>query len=184
MRRRTFLRSISVAALVGAAGCSSFGRSEVRMDSGSAIIHPATDQYITNGLQPDSNNRVFATAVADESPAWIGPDAESTIADPLQNQGADQFHVIVQLQSSSEAPISLQPAFSSPFEWPNRSTLRVTVQVKSWGSLDRLDDKTLRKRLTSADELIYTAVWSLTPNLENLPRTVELLLQSQDKKIQ
>lgn len=178
MRRRALLRSLPAAALAGVAGCAGIGRPSVRMDSGRATLHPAGDLYVANGLQPDGDSRLFVTAVPDDAAGWVGPDADDSLAEPLRTTGGDRFHVVVQLRSSPEAPISLWPDPGSSFEWATRSTLRARVDVEPWGSLDRIDDEAERERLRSADELVFTAVWTLVPGLDSLPEDVELVLAS------
>ena len=178
MRRRALLRSIPTVAIAGIAGCTAFGRPELQMQSGRAVLHPAAEINIKNGLLPDGDDRVFVTATADSSPDLLGPDVDQEIEDLLANSGMDQFHIVVQLRSSPEGPIEIWPAAGHRFEWVDRSTLRVWVEVDSWGSLDRIDDAERREALQSADELVYTAVWSLSPALDQLPAEVELVLKS------
>jgi hypothetical protein len=160
------------------AGCSSRGNTDVEMDRGRARLHPATDRYVANGLQPNGDDRLFVAAVPDEAPSRVGPDATDSIAEALQYAGNDQFHLVVQLRSTPDGPMELWPAVRDPFEWTTQSALRVTVDVEPWGSLDRVDDEDRRKRLATANELVWTAVWSLTPNVEDLPDDVELVLDS------
>lgn len=180
MRRRTLLQTVPVAALSGIAGCSGLGNPDLKMDHGSARLHPVTDHYLANGLQPDGDDDLFAAAVPDEAPDRVGPDATDSIADALAHAGTDQFHVLVQLRSTPDAPMELWPAPGDPFEWTNRSTLRVTVDVEPWGSIDRIDDEQRRERLATADELVWTTIWSLKPTVENPPDDVELVLQSRN----
>lgn len=178
MRRRELLRAVPAAALAGAAGCTAAGRPSVRMESGSAVLHPADERYVANGLQPDGRDRLYVAATADAAPDRVGPDAEGTVADTLRNPGLDQFHVVLQLRSTPDGPLELWPVASSAFEWPDPSTLRATVVVEPWGSLDRIDDAARRDALRSADELVFTAVWSLAPAVDSLPDEVELVLAS------
>ncbi|MFW6384773.1 MAG: hypothetical protein ACOCY7_01420 [Halodesulfurarchaeum sp.] len=180
MRRRTFLRSASAFALVGAAGCTAPGRPEIRMESGRSVLHPVSEQFIANGLQPHGRDRLYVTATADSSPDILGPDADSSIVDVLTNSGMDQFHVVVQLRSSPVAPMELWPAPGHAFEWIDRSRLRTRVVVEPWGSLDRIDDRERRDALRSADELVHTAVWSLTPGLEDLPSEIQFVLAARN----
>lgn len=180
MRRRTLLRTAPLAALSGIAGCSSLGNPDVDTKRGRAQLHPAPDRYLANGLQPDADHRLFVTAVPDEAPDRVGPDANDAIADVLRNPGTDQFHVLVQLRSTPDAPMELWPAVGDPFEWTGQSTLRVTVDVEPWGSLDRIDDDAQRERLATANELVWTAVWTLAPAIGNPPDDVELVLDARN----
>lgn len=177
MRRRDLLRGVPATALAGTAGCLGTGRPAVRMDSGSGTLHPATELYVANGLQPDGDDGVFVEATADESPELVGPDAEGTLADTLRHPHVDdRFHVVVQLRSTPDGPMELWPASGGAFDWPDRTTLRATVEVRPWGSFDRIDDEVQRERLRAADELVFTAVWSLVPALDELPPEVALRL--------
>lgn len=148
------------------------------MDSGSATLHPATELFIANGLQPDGDDRVFVRATADESPELLGPAAEGQIADTLRNPGTDQFHIVVQLRSTPDGPMELWPTTGGAFDWTDESTLRATVDVRPWGQLDRIDDEGEREQLHNADELVFTAVWSLTPAVDELPEEVQLYVAS------
>jgi hypothetical protein len=152
----------------------------VGMKQGRAQLHPATDRYLANGLQPDGDDRLLVAAIPDEAPGRVGPDANDAIADVLRNPGTDQFHVLVQLRSTPDAPMELWPTVGDPFEWTDQSTLRATVDVEPWGSLDRIDENAERERLATADELVWTAVWTLAPAIENPPDDVELVLQSRN----
>jgi hypothetical protein len=180
MRRRTLLRTVPLAALSGVAGCSGLGHPDVEMKQGTARLHPATDRYLANGLQPDGDDRLLVAATPDEAPDRVGPNANDAIADDLRNPGTDQFHVVVQLRSTPDAPMELWPTVGDPFEWTGQSTLRVTVDVEPWGSLGRIDDAAQRERLTTADELVWTTVWTLTPNVDDLPDDVELVLDARN----
>lgn len=150
------------------------------MDRGIGVLHPASDLYIANGLQPDGKDRLFVAAVTASAPDRIGPDLPPThsVAKRLRHPESGQFYIIVQLRSTPEAPISVVPSASSSFEWRARSTLRAHVEVKPWGSLDRISDADERERLVTADELIYTAVWTLVPGVEEVPDEVEIILHS------
>lgn len=180
MRRRALLRTAPVALLSGVAGCSAPGTPDVEMSQGTARLHPATERYVASGLQPDGEQPLFVAAVPDEAPDRVGADAPDSIAQTLRYEGGDQFHVVVQLRSTPDAPMALWPTIGSPIEWANSSTLRVTVDVEPWGALDRIDDDADRERLATADELVWTAVWSLTPAIETLPDTVEFVLDARN----
>ena len=176
MQRRSLIGTTALALGVGLAGCSRLGtRPEVRMGSGSGTLHPADERYIANGLQPDGDDRVFSAIAPDEAPELVGPDAENPIADRLRNSGVDdQFHVIVQLRSTPNAPMSLWPIAGSAFEWHGRSTLHVDVEVQPWGS-DRIDEEH-----RSAKELVYMGVWDLTPAPDDLPKDLVLELATRE----
>ena len=178
LSRRKYIAGLGMGILSGAAGCLGNGRPQVRLDSGSATLHAASERYIANGLQPNGDNHVFVTATGDESPELIGSAAKGTLADKLRNPGSDQFHIVIQLRSSPDGPMELWPSPGRAFEWPDQSTLRATVIVEPWGPFERIDDETERERIRRADELIFTAVWSLTPGLDELPDDVQLLLAS------
>lgn len=178
MHRRALLRSLPGALLIGSAGCLSLGTPEVRMDSGVGVLHPTSELYIANGLQPDGKNRLFVTAEAASAPDRIGPDLppSHSIANRLRTPESGGFYIITQLRSTPAGPISLSPAAGSSFEWKNRSTLRADVVVEPWGSLDRISDEELRERLATAEELVYTSVWRLVPGVQEVPDEVELVL--------
>lgn len=178
MSCRTYMTALGTGVLSATAGCTETGRAEVRMDSGSSTLHPATELYIANGLQPKGDDHIFATATGDASPEMVGPAAEGTIADKLRNPDSNQFHVIVQLRSTPDGPMELWPVGGSAFDWTDQSTLRAIVEVEPWGSFDRIDDEAERERLLTADELIFTTGWSLSPALDEPPHDVQLLLSS------
>lgn len=146
------------------------------MESGVGVLHPADELHVANGLQPHGDDRVFATVAPDEAPELVGPDANYSIAEALERSAAaDQFHAVVQLRSTPEAPMSIRPVGGSGFEW-REETLHVTVDVEPWGSLDRIDDDDRREALRSADELVYTSVWDLSPTPDDLPENLTLEL--------
>ena len=180
MRRRALLTSLPAIALVGTAGCTSLSRPELEMESGRAVLHPASEIQIAHGLQAHGDDRLYVKAVPDSAPDVMGPDIDPELEDLLRNPGMDQFHIVVQLRSTPEGPMELWPAPGNRFEWVDRSTLRVTVQVQPWGSLDRIDDEARRQELQTADGLIYTGVWTLSPSLDDLPSNVEMVLQSRN----
>jgi hypothetical protein len=72
----------------------------------------------------------------------------------------------------------LWPTTDDPFEWSNQCTLRIIVDVEPWGSTNRIDDETERERLATADELVWTTIWSLKPAVETHPDDVELVLDA------
>lgn len=178
MQRRSLLGTAALALGTGLAGCSRLGaRPEVRAHSGRGTLHPADELYIAHGLQPDGRGLVYTTVAPDEAPELLGPDAGTPVADALRHPTPDdEFHVVLQLRSTRDAPMLLRPEAGNAFEWRDRSTLAVTVVVEPWGSLDRVDDQNLREKLRSADELVYTAVWDLTPAPADLPEDVVLEL--------
>ena len=183
MRRRALLRSVSVLGVVGVAGCSAFGasaRPELEMKHGSGTLHPASEQFVTNGLEPGGHARVHVTATADEAPDVLEPDASQSIASTLRNSNPDSFHVVAQIRSSPAAPMDLWPVTSDPFGWPDRWTLRATVRVEPWISLEQMDDEDRREELRSADDLVFTSVWTLSPDVEELPKEIELELATRD----
>jgi len=88
--------------------------------------------------------------------------------------------VVLQLRSDPTAPTAIAPAIGGGLGWADRDTLRAHVAVEPWGPLDRVDDEERRERLRSADELVYTTVWAVTPGVDDPPETVELVLESRD----
>lgn len=173
--RRRFLTALGLGGLAPIAGCSS-GRSTVRMESGMGVLHPADERYIAHGLQPEGPASVFARVVPDQAPEYVGPAASYQFRDILMNPGLDAFHVILQIRSTPDAPIELM---LDDVRWRNRQTLVCSVTVAPWGPLSRIDDRERRERLRSAEELVYTSVWSLTPSPKQLPEDVELSLAHQ-----
>jgi hypothetical protein len=120
---------------------------------------------------------VFATAAADSAPDLVGADAEGSVADTLRNPSLeDPFHLVAQVRSTPAEPrgISLVPV---AFSWQDRSTLRARLTTEPWGSLDDIDPERRRRELQEADELVYSAVWSVEPRVDPLPETVEPVLR-------
>lgn len=142
------------------------------MEQGSATLHPISERYLATGLEPGGDDQLLGMAVPDKSPDLLGPDAEGSIADKLRNPGMDQFHVVVELRSIPSDPLEIWPVPGDAFTWADSDTLEVTVDIGSWGSLDEIDDPERRQALESADELVHTGVWTLSPALENLPTEV------------
>lgn len=171
MKRRSLLGATALLLAPGFAGCSRLRpRPEVRMAGGHGVIHPADELYVAGGLQPGGDEHLFTAVVPDEAPDMIGPDAGRSTANALRNAGTDdQFHVVAQLRSTPDDPLQFWPAAGDAFEWRDRSTLHVDAEVRPWGSFDRIDDEDQRERLRSADELVYTTVWNLTPTPADLP---------------
>lgn len=169
--RRQILSAIGAGGLTAIAGCSS--QTTIRMDSGMGTIHPADELHIAHGLQPDGNANVFARVVPDQAPEYVGPAASTYLRDTLQNPAPEVFHVIIQIRSTPEGPIELS---LDDVRRRNQKTIDCAVTVAPWGSFSRIDDTELRERLQSADELVYTSVWSLTPSPKQLPETVHLSL--------
>jgi hypothetical protein len=62
------------------------------------------------------------------------------------------------------------------FSWRNWSTLRVRLATEPWGSLDDIDPERLRRELQGADELVFSVVWSVEPDVDPLPETVDPVL--------
>lgn len=172
--RRRLLSTAGALALAGLAGCATGARPRLRMDRGVGVLHPAVDRYLATGLRTDGDRDLFATATDDPASDVVGPDASASIADALDRPGEDVFHVVAQLRSSPDAPRALRLALTDTFEWPDRRTLRASVAVEPWGSLDRVDDAETRAALRAADELRYTVVWTLTPAPDRLPADVTL----------
>lgn len=96
----------------------------------------------------------------------------------LRNPGLDDaFHVVAQLRSTPEEPRGFAMGAIYRFSWRNWSTLRVRLATEPWGSLDDIDPERRRRELQEADELVYSAVWSVEPGVDPLPETVEPVLR-------
>lgn len=173
MQRRSLLQTTALSLAGSVAGCATLApRPDIRMVSGSGILHAATDSVIADGLQAGGEERTYATIVPDEAPDRLGPDADDGIVDTLQNPGAqDQCHGIVQLRSTPDDPKELWPVTGDAFSWQGRSTIQAEVDIDSWGA-DRLDEE-----LRSASELVFTGVWDLRPRPADLP---DLVLQPRE----
>lgn len=181
MKRRSLLGTTALALGSSLAGCSQIGaRPDVRMSSGYGTLHPADERHIAHGLQSDGDSRVFTEVTPDEAPEWIGPDAGTSIVDRFRDPDVDEpFHLAVQLRSTPDAPMSIHPIPGRrAFEWHDRSTLRARFDVQPWGSFDRIDDEERREELRSAEGLVYTSVWDLTPASDNIPADVIVELDS------
>lgn len=167
MRRRSLLAALPTA--VALAGCSALSTPEIRVDSGTGVIHPADPLQIAHGLQPDGDDQVYATVVADESPDLVTEATENSLADTLRNDGGDVFHLVMQLRSIPDAPMSLMltPGGDVGVE---ADTLHADVTVEPWDT--GLEEAELR----NASELVYTSIWSVTPALDSLPTSVDLHL--------
>lgn len=178
--RRAVLAALGVAGLGSITGCASYtslSRPELRMETGTGILHPASETYIAHGLQEAGDDRVFATVAHDQSPGLVGPDAETRIANELRYPNQPPVtYVVLQLRSTPESPIAIHV---DRLGWASRRTLRADVSVRPWGSLDRIEDEQQHQRLQRADELVYTSLWAFTPTLETLPKSVALALSHQ-----
>lgn len=177
MRRRSLLAALPTA--LALAGCSTLSRTEVRLNRGVGILTPVDIRQITNGLQPGGDDRVFATVAPDESPELVTEKTDEDIDGIIRQDGGDLIHLITQIRSTPEGPMELAPTPGDEM-WIDRDTLVVQVTVEPWGSLDRIDDDEERNRLRTADELIYTGVWSLEPEPPSLPSDVSLRLSHRD----
>ncbi|WP_255195859.1 hypothetical protein [Halorarius litoreus] len=176
MRRRSLLATLPAAAALG--GCSSLSSltaPDLRPESGSGVLQPADELQIAHGLQPDGDDGVYAIVAPDEARDLVTEDTDDHLVDTLSNDGGDVFTLVLQMRSTPDAPISLmlEPGGDVRVE---RNTLHADVVVEPWGSLDRIDHRETRESLRSADELVYTSVWNLTPELRSLPEQVDLHL--------
>jgi hypothetical protein len=180
MRRRALLRAAGTAGVGGTvtlAGCTALGRPELFAGSASGTLHPADEEYVAGGLDPGGDARLFATAAPDSAPDLVGADAEGSVADTLRNPGLDDvFHVVAQLRSTPEEPRGFAMGAIDRFSWRNWSTLRVRLATEPWGSLDDIDPERLRRELQGADELVFSVVWSVEPDVDPLPETVDPVL--------
>lgn len=184
--RFDFLQSLSrrdvlaagVGSLLTLGATSALGRPSVRLAGGHAYLHPATDRAIANGLQPGSDDEAYVTVVPDEAPDAAGPDLDEGVRETLETPETDEeggvFHAIIQTRSTPESAYYLTPAGLADPYWRGRDTLVFPVAVEPWGSLDEIDDRAERERLRSADELVTTSIWSVTPSLYYFPSHVDL----------
>jgi hypothetical protein len=176
MRRRSLLTTLpAVATLGGCSTLSSLTTPEIRAESGSGHLRPADELQIAHGLQPDGDDHVYATVAPDEAPDLVTDDTDDHLVDTLSNDGGDVFTLVMQLRSTPDAPMSLMLTPGGDVRIDGR-TLHAAVTVESWGPLDRIDDRATRESLQSADELVYTSVWNLTPEPRSLPQQVDLHL--------
>ena len=91
----------------------------VRIDQGMGMVHPVSEQHLDKSLQPSESEQQFATAIPDEAPEWVRPDANQSLADRLtgRHETDDAFHLIVQLRSSPETPRRLWPITGTTLRW-------------------------------------------------------------------
>lgn len=177
MRRRTFLKTVPAISVMGVAGCTASAKPDITMKQGSGTLHPISEQYIAGGLDAQEDEQLLTQVLPDAAPDVLGPDADGSIADSIRNPGLDWFHVVVQFRSSPAAPIEIWPITGDAFEWRGESTLRATVELESWESFDRIEDETRREALRDAEEVVFTGVWSLSPDVDDLPDDVILQLE-------
>jgi hypothetical protein len=177
MHRRALLRAAGTAAVGGTvalAGCTALGRPELSAGSASGVLHPADEEYVAGGLDPGGDDRLFATAAADSAPDLVGADADYTFADTLRNPGLeDAFHVVAQVRSTPDEPRSFDIGETDQFSWQDRSTIRARLATEPWMPLEEVDPERRRRELREADELVFSAVWSVKPKVDPLPETVE-----------
>jgi hypothetical protein len=177
MRRRSLLRAAGIAAVGGTtalSGCTALARPDLGTDFGIGVLHPADEEFVTGGLRAGGDSRVFATAVPDSAPERVGADADAGLGDVLRNPASEaQFHVVAQLRSTPADPRGIALGAFERFSWRDWSTLRVRLATEPWGSLADIDPESRRRELQSADELLYTVVWSVVPAVDPIPETVE-----------
>jgi hypothetical protein len=175
---RRDLLAAGAGSLLTLGATSALGRPSVRLTGGHADLHPAADRAIDNGLQQDGEEQAYVTLVADEAPAVAGPDLDPEVRETLKTAETDEeggvFHVIIQTRSTFESAYYLTPAGLRDPYWRGRDTLVVPVTVEEWGSLDGIDDDARRERLRSAEELVTTSIWGVTPALHVFPSNVDL----------
>ena len=182
MQRRSVLGMLGLGLTGGVAGCSSAqSRPSVELDSTVGITHPATESYIVDGLAANGDNRVFTQVTGDAAPELVGPDATHPVNNRLRGRGhEDQFHLIVQLRSTPDAPLVLWPMRHR--EVPDRVELRddstLVAQVDVYSDIHR--NERIHGELPEAEELVHTSVWSLTPTIDPLPEDVRLQLATRD----
>ena len=176
MRRRSLLATLPAA--VAVSGCStvtSLTAPDIRSESGSGHLRPADERQIAHGLQPDGRDQVYATVAPDEARDLVTDDTVDHLVDTLSNDGGDVFTLVMQLRSTPESPMSLMLEPGGEVQIDG-NTLHADVTVEAWGPLDRIDDRDTRESLQSADELVYTSVWNLSPDRRSLPDRVDLHL--------
>ncbi|WP_424016955.1 hypothetical protein ACOZ4N_13850 [Halorientalis pallida] len=174
---RRDLLAAGAGSLLTLGATSALGRPSVRLTGGHAYLHPAADRAIDNGLQQDGEEQAYVTLVADEAPDVAGPDLDPDIRERLETPETDEeggvFHAIIQTRSTPESPHYLTPAGLRDPYWRGRGTLVFPVTVEEWGSLDGMDDDK-REALQSAEELVTTSIWGVTPALNFFPNNVDL----------
>lgn len=178
MRRRALLTTLPTTFVL--AGCSALSTPELRFSRGVGILEPAVDRQISTGLQPGGDGRVFTTVAADESPELVTDETDEEIDGIIRQDGGDLIHLITQLRSTPDGPMELLPAPGGDIRIDD-NTFVVPVTVEPWGSFDRIDDEEERERLRTAEELVYTGVWSLEPELRSPPADVSLRLSHRDR---
>lgn len=138
------------------------------MSQGTSTVHPGDERWIDGGLEPDDDRETFATLLPDRAPEWIGPDADTGVADTLRNAGLDeQFHRLVQHRTDPTEPRSVVPTHGDDPEWNGRDELVVPVTSDSWAGGPFADEET-------PAEAVATGVWTLEPGLDELPSDVRL----------
>lgn len=173
MRRRTLLTALPTTLTL--TGCSALSAPELRVNRGIGILEPAADRQISDGLQPGGDDRVFAIVTADESPELVTDETDEDIDGIIRQDGGDLIHLITQLRSTPDGPMELALTPGGDIQI-DADTLIVPVIVESWGSFERIDDEQERERIRTAEELIYTGVWSLEPEPQSIPTDVSLRL--------
>lgn len=166
MQRRRVLAG--AAALVGLTGCLGDSRPELSLHTGVGRLHPASERYLTDGLEPGGVRSEYAAAVPDATPEAVASAAPDSLAERLRgDREAAQFHVLTELRSTPTEPLRF--GTGQAVGWAD-GALRFTTNVTP---VEKLEG-----RLAAADELVYTAVWSVRPGLEELPDEVELVVET------
>jgi hypothetical protein len=144
-------------AAAGVAGCLGDSRPELRIQSGAARLHAATDEYLTDGLAPGGEQTTYAAAIPDRAPDAVGPDAPDSLAVRLRGEDGDLFHLVTQLRSPPAGPLRF--GTDQAVAWAD-GAVRLTTTA---------EPAEPDGQLATADELVYTAVWSVEPSLAELP---------------
>ncbi|MEZ3144777.1 hypothetical protein [Halobaculum sp. MBLA0143] len=166
MQRRRVLAG--AAALVGLTGCLGGSRPELGIHTGVGRLHPADERYLTDGLEPGGVRSEYAAAVPDAAGDAVGSAAPDSLAERLDGRrDAEQFHVLTELRSTPTEPLRF--GTGQAVGWEN-GAIRFTTSVTPVESLEG--------ELTTADELVYTAVWTVRPGIEELPDEVELVVET------
>ena len=166
MRRRRVIAG--AAALAGLTGClSSESRPELSLHTGVGQLHSADERYLADGLEPGGDRSKYAAAVPDAAPDAIAPAASDSVAERLRGRrDAAQFHVLTELRSPPTEPLRFGTA--QAVGWSD-GAIQFTTEV--------IPVERLEEGLAAADEIVYTAVWTVRPGVEDLPGEVELVVE-------
>jgi len=115
------------AALVGLTGCLGDSRPELSLHTGVGRLHPASERYLTDGLEPGGVRSEYAAAVPDTTPEAVAPAAPDSLAERLRgDREAAQFHVLTELRSTPTEPLRF--GTGQAVDWAD-GALRFTTNV-------------------------------------------------------